>query len=142
MSEYRLDLDHIQEVARRPDELFACIELHFEQGPTLKEQGLITGVVTGISWANEIQHRWREIGAWRGIRVDTEIVHEAPSIFYGQHSRKHVATALPLVTRGGIFFVRYTGEIGYNPDESVSPADADATPRVLLDVIQSFQVET
>ncbi|HYE40600.1 MAG TPA: allantoate amidohydrolase [Ramlibacter sp.] len=44
-----LDPARIPQIARRPEDVLAFVEVHIEQGPVLLEQGLALGVVTAIA---------------------------------------------------------------------------------------------
>jgi allantoate deiminase len=54
MRSYGLDPDKIVQVARRPADLLAYVELHIEQGPVLEAEGLPVGIVTSIAGATRL----------------------------------------------------------------------------------------
>ena len=108
----------------------------------------------------EIQRQWNEIAMRRGVKIHTEIVHEASSVQCAPHLRHQIAAAvvheegrvlelpsgaghdaagMSAVTDVGMIFVRCTGGISHNPDEAISASDAEAGTRVMLNVIENFQ---
>ncbi|PVM90552.1 allantoate amidohydrolase [Caulobacter endophyticus] len=56
---FGLDPTRLVEAARRPDEVFAFLEAHIEQGPVLEAEGLALGVVTAIAAQKRILVRFK-----------------------------------------------------------------------------------
>lgn len=48
------DANAISSAARKPDDLYAYLELHIEQGPVLENRGLAVGVVSSIAGATRL----------------------------------------------------------------------------------------
>jgi allantoate deiminase len=60
------DPAQIKEVARRPGEIAAYIELHIEQGPVLEVNGAPVGIVTAISGATRLSVLVRGVAGHAG----------------------------------------------------------------------------
>ena len=57
MEAFGLDLEKIGDARRTPDEVFAYLEAHIEQGPVLETEGLPVGAVTGIAGQARVKVR-------------------------------------------------------------------------------------
>lgn len=111
----------------------------------------------------EIDAHWQEIAAARRVDLRVDLVHEQASVVCADHIRRQIADAIersgsPVVTLAsgaghdgaamsaiadvGMIFVRCAGGISHNPNENITPADAEAGARVLLDVIENFIPKT
>ncbi len=103
-----------------------------------------------------------EIADKRGCTLNMETVHEATSVTCAPWILRqieaaisadegrvirlpsgagHDAAAMADLTDIGMIFVRCTGGISHNPDETITAADAAVGARLLLRVIENFQAE-
>jgi allantoate deiminase len=110
----------------------------------------------------DIERQWHDIALRRGVEINAELMHAAPSARCAPHLQRqiaaaiaraeervlelpsgagHDAAAMSAVTDVGMIFVRCTGGISHNPDEAIMAADAEAGAQVLLDVIENFRTE-
>ncbi|MBX6329483.1 MAG: allantoate amidohydrolase [Pseudolabrys sp.] len=109
--------------------------------------------LSGISQAME------EIARKRGVRLESQIVHETPAVACSPSMTECLTQAIrrqgfpaPMMVSGaghdasavaslcpvGMMFVRCAGGISHSPEESVTTEDADVCVRVLLDFLRGF----
>ncbi len=109
----------------------------------------------------DIMRAMEQIASKRGVRLVSEVVHEAAAVACSPWMTEHLTQAIrrqhlpaPTSVSGaghdasviaslcpiGMLFVRCAGGISHSPQESVAVEDADACVRVLLDFIRTFPV--
>jgi allantoate deiminase len=107
----------------------------------------------------DIMRAMGEIANKRGVRLVSEVVHEAAAVACSPWMTEHLMRAIcrqdlpaPTSVSGaghdasamaslcpiGMLFVRCAGGISHSPQESVAVEDADVCTRVLLDFIRNF----
>jgi allantoate deiminase len=107
----------------------------------------------------DVMRAMQEIADKRGVRLTSEVVHEAATVvcsprlteYLLQAIRRQHISALTLTSGAGhdasvvaslcpiaMLFVRCAGGISHSPQESVTVEDADVGTRVLLDFIRNF----
>ena len=108
-----------------------------------------------LTHANDLASIWMQDSGMsvRKDAVDNIIGHypgeisDASALIISSHLDRLVMAGkcdgfLGAITGVSMTFSRCTDRIRHNPDKSITPADADAGTRVLLDVMQSYQVRT
>lgn len=58
LKEDGLDIDLLVQAVRNPEEIFAYVELHIEQGKVLEQQNIPVGIVTGIAGPANLWIQW------------------------------------------------------------------------------------
>jgi allantoate deiminase len=89
MRAYALDPARIGQAARRPEEIFAYLELHIEQGPVLERLGIPVGCVTAIAGATRLL-----------VTIDGQAGHAGTVPMQGRHDALAAAAAAVLAVEG------------------------------------------
>jgi len=89
MRAYGLDPAQIGEAVRRPDEFFAYLELHIEQGPVLERLNIPVGCVTAIAGATRLR-----------VTITGQAGHAGTVPMQGRHDALAAAAAAVLAVEG------------------------------------------